>query len=142
MRYMETKKARIEIIPMIDIMLFLLVFFAMLTLRMIPTTGHLTKLPTSSTAVSIPPPKLLVEIHDDGMLAVDGKAMTADHLTAQLQQSDNSKTAVTIAGNQGVALQQVMGAIDAVKKGSVTEIGLATRNAGGSGNNSGNADKD
>ena len=136
MRYMETKKARIEIIPMIDIMLFLLVFFAMLTLRMIPTTGHLTKLPTSSTAVSIPPPKLLVEIHDDGMLAADGKTMTADQLTAQLQQSDNSKTAVTIAGNQGASLQQVMGAIDAVKKGGVTEIGLATRNAG-NGNSAG-----
>ena len=35
MRYFETRKARIEIIPMIDIMLFLLVFFAMMTLRMI-----------------------------------------------------------------------------------------------------------
>ena len=45
MRYFETKKARIEIIPMIDIMLFLLVFFAMMTLKMIPTSGHLTKLP-------------------------------------------------------------------------------------------------
>ena len=40
MRYFETRKARIEIIPMIDIMLFLLVFFAMLTLRMIPATGQ------------------------------------------------------------------------------------------------------
>ena len=37
MRYFQTRSARIEIIPMIDIMLFLLVFFAMMTLRMIPT---------------------------------------------------------------------------------------------------------
>ena len=48
------KRARIEIIPMIDIMLFLLVFFVMLTLKMIPTTGHTTKLPVSSTAESLP----------------------------------------------------------------------------------------
>lgn len=127
MRYLETKKARIEIIPMIDIMLFLLVFFAMLTLRMIPTTGHLTKMPTSSTSVSIPPPKLLVEIQEDGMLAVEKRVLTAEQLTAQLRQSDNSKTAVTIAGNQSASLQQVMGTIDAIKKGGVTEIGLATR---------------
>jgi biopolymer transport protein ExbD len=133
MRYMETKKARIEIIPMIDIMLFLLVFFAMLTLRMIPTTGHLTKLPTSSTSTSIPPPKLLVEIQEDGKLALDNRIMTAEQLTAQLKQSDNSKTAVTIAGNQGASLQLVMSAIDAIKKGGVTEIGLATRNAGNAG---------
>ncbi|MCY0872280.1 MAG: biopolymer transporter ExbD, partial [Acidithiobacillus caldus] len=31
MQYLEVKKARIEIIPMIDIMLFLLVFFIMVT---------------------------------------------------------------------------------------------------------------
>lgn len=130
MRYLETKKARIEIIPMIDIMLFLLVFFVMLTLRMIPTTGHLTKLPTSSTAVSIPPPKLLVEIREDGMLSVADHVLTPAQLTAQLLQSDNSKTAVTIAGNQSASLQQVMATIDAIKKGGVTEVGLATRNMG------------
>lgn len=128
MRYLETKKARIEIIPMIDIMLFLLVFFAMLTLRMIPTSGHVTKLPTSSTAVAMPAPKLLVEIGEDGMLTVDNQQLTAAQLTQQLQQHDNSKTAVTIAGNQSVSLQQVMATIDAIKHGGVTEIGLATRN--------------
>jgi biopolymer transport protein ExbD len=131
MRYLETKKPRIEIIPMIDIMLFLLVFFAMLTLRMIPTTGHVTKLPTSSTAVSIPPPKLLVEIKDDGMLFVESRLLTPAQLTEQLRQRDNSKTAVTIAGNQSASLQQVMAAIDAIKKGGVTEVGLATRTASG-----------
>ena len=131
MRYLETKKPRIEIIPMIDIMLFLLVFFAMLTLRMIPTTGHVTKLPTSSTSVSIPPPKLLVEIKDDGMLFVEKRVLTPAQLTEQLRQRDNSKTAVTIAGNQSASLQQVMAAIDAIKKGGVTEVGLATRTASG-----------
>ncbi|HWW07493.1 biopolymer transporter ExbD [Collimonas sp.] len=128
MRYLETKKARIEIIPMIDIMLFLLVFFAMLTLRMIPASGHLTKLPTSSTAVSIPAPKLLVEIQQDGTLLVEGQQLTPAQLTDKLRQQDSSKTAVTIAGNQSASLQQVMAAIDAIKKGGVTELGLATRN--------------
>ena len=126
MRYFETKKARIEIIPMIDIMLFLLVFFAMLTLRMIPASGHITKLPTSSTAVIIPPPKLLVEISVDGSLLVEGKVITAEQLTALLRQQDSSKTAVTIAGNQTASLQQVMAVIDAIKLGGATEIGLAT----------------
>ena len=40
MRYFEHKKARIEIIPMIDVMLFLLVFFIIVTLQMIPDTGR------------------------------------------------------------------------------------------------------
>ncbi|MHB0990128.1 MAG: ExbD/TolR family protein [Burkholderiales bacterium] len=131
MRYLETKKARIEIIPMIDIMLFLLIFFVMLTLRMIPSSGHLTRLPTSSTAVTIPPPKLLVEIRADGNLLVEGKVLTPAQLTARLRERDNSKTAITIAGNQSASLQQVMNAIDAIKAGGATEIGLATRHDDG-----------
>lgn len=128
MRYLETRKARIEIIPMIDIMLFLLVFFIMVTLRMIPSSGHLTKLPTSSTAVSIPPPKLLVEIRPDGSLQVENQVMSPAQLTAMLLRRDNSKTAITIAGNQTASLQQVMNVIDAVKAGGGTEIALAARN--------------
>ena len=127
MRYLETKKARIEIIPMIDIMLFLLVFFAMLTLRMIPTSGHVTKLPTSSTAVTIPPPKLLVEISGDGTLLVENQTLTTAQLTALLRER-GSKTAVTIAGNDTASLQQVMSVIDAIKAGGASEIALATRN--------------
>ncbi|MBW8065887.1 MAG: biopolymer transporter ExbD, partial [Ferrovum sp.] len=45
MNYFETKRARIEIIPMIDIMFFLLVFFIMITLHMIPSTGVASKMP-------------------------------------------------------------------------------------------------
>jgi biopolymer transport protein ExbD len=126
---MATRKARIEIIPMIDIMLFLLVFFAMLTLRMIPTSGHVTKLPTSSTAVAIPPAKLLVEISQDGSLLVEGRVLTPTQLTGLLRQRGSNKTAVTIAGNDTSSLQQVMSVIDAVKAGGATEIGLAARTA-------------
>jgi biopolymer transport protein ExbD len=130
MRYMETKKARIEIIPMIDIMLFLLVFFAMLTLRMIPTSGHVTKLPTSSTSATIPPPKMLVEISPDGSLLVENQVLTPAQLTDLLRQRGSAKTAVTIAGNDTASLQQVMSVIDAIKAGGATEIALATRNHG------------
>ena len=128
MRYMSTRKARIEIIPMIDIMLFLLVFFAMLTLRMIPSSGHVTKLPTSSTATLIPHPKLLVEISPDGSLLVENHTLTLPQLTELLRQRGSSQTAVTIAGNETSSLQQVMGVIDAVRNGGATEIGLAARN--------------
>ena len=127
MRYLETRKARIEIIPMIDIMLFLLVFFAMLTLRMIPSSGHVTKLPTSSTAVAIPHPKLLVEINPDGSLQVENQTLTPAQLTDLLHSRDSSKTAVTIAGSDTSSLQQVMTVIDAIKAGGATEVGLATR---------------
>lgn len=79
MRYLQERRARIEIIPMIDIMLFLLVFFVMLLLKMIPATGHVTKLPNSTTAEAVPVPKLLVEIADDGSPACPGPQDRGHH---------------------------------------------------------------
>ncbi len=127
MRYFETRKARIEIIPMIDIMLFLLVFFAMMTLRMIPATGQISKLPTSSTATAIPAPKLLVEIRTGGQFFVDGQATTADQITVLVRAREPAKLAVTIAGSQDASLQHVMQVIDAVRLGGATQVGLAAR---------------
>ncbi|MEI6691896.1 MAG: biopolymer transporter ExbD [Chlorobium sp.] len=127
MRYFTPRRARIEIIPMIDIMLFLLVFFIMFSLRMIPASGHVTKLPTSSSAVQIPTPKLLVEIVSSGNLYVEGKQITYAQLTELLKQRNSEKTAVTLAGTQTVSLQDVLHVIDAVKAGGATQIALAAR---------------
>ncbi len=127
MRYFETRKARIEIIPMIDIMLFLLVFFAMLTLRMIPNTGQVSKLPTSSTATAMPAPKLLVEIRSGGQFFVEGQALAAEQISALVRQREPAQLAVTIAGGDDASLQQVMAVIDAVRHGGATQVGLAAR---------------
>ena len=98
MRYFEMRKARIEIIPMIDIMLFLLVFFIMVTLRMIPASGISSQLPQSSTAQDLPHPKVVVTLLADGEIEVDDQKMTLDALTTKLEsEPDPSKTDVTIA---------------------------------------------
>ena len=127
MRYFETRKARIEIIPMIDIMLFLLVFFAMMTLRMIPTSGQISKLPTSSTASAIPPPKLMVEIRSNGQLLVEGREAEAAQITALVKSRDPANLAVTIAGSDDASMQHLMKAVDAVRLGGATQIGLAAK---------------
>jgi biopolymer transport protein ExbD len=126
MRYFEQRRPRIEIIPMIDIMLFLLVFFVMLTLKMIPTTGHTTKLPVSSTAEPLPVPKLLVEIADDGSVTADRQPMTMSQLTSRLVAMGN-RTAVTLVGSQTVGLQKVMSVLDAIKSAGITQVSIAAR---------------
>jgi biopolymer transport protein ExbD len=127
MRYFETRKARIEIIPMIDIMLFLLVFFAMMTLRMIPTSGQISKLPTSSTASAIPSPKLMVEIRSNGQLLVEGREAEPGDITALVKTRDPATLAVTIAGSDDASMQNLMKAVDAVRLGGATQIGLAAK---------------
>jgi len=127
MRYFETRKARIEIIPMIDIMLFLLVFFAMMTLKMIPTSGQVSKLPTSSTASAIPAPKLLIEIRSNGQLLAEGREVEPAQITALVKSRDAANLAVTIAGSEDASMQHLMKAVDAVRLGGATQIGLAAK---------------
>jgi biopolymer transport protein ExbD len=127
MRYFETRKARIEIIPMIDIMLFLLVFFAMMTLRMIPTSGQVSKLPTSTTASAIPPPKLMVEILSNGQFLVEGLEAEPAVITALVKSRDPANLAVTIAGSNDASMQDLMKAVDAVRLGGAKQIGLAAK---------------
>jgi biopolymer transport protein ExbD len=129
MRHFEPKKARIEIIPMIDIMLFLLVFFIMITLHMIPTTGITSNLATSTTATEMNHPKVLVNVDAQGVITVDSQVLTPAELTAQLHTPDAAHTVVTIAGAKDASLQHLMTVMDACRTAGVTQIGLAARNA-------------
>ena len=127
MRYFEQRKARIEIVPMIDIMFFLLVFFVMITLRMIPATGVASQLPHSGTAEHMPPPKVVVTLHEDGSLLMDNRPVTPQELTQQLAAGDVAHTSVTIAGAGAASIQQLMTVIDACRTAGVTQVGIAAK---------------
>ncbi|HET8701674.1 MAG TPA: biopolymer transporter ExbD [Nitrococcus sp.] len=125
MRYFESRKARIEIIPMIDIMLFLLVFFAIVTLHMITASGIGARLPQSRTAAAIPHPDVVIALAADGSISVQGKLMTLAELTARLKRSDPQKTTVTIAGASQVSLQSLINVMDACRRAGITQLGIA-----------------
>jgi biopolymer transport protein ExbD len=128
MRYFEVKKARIEIIPMIDIMFFLLVFFIMITLHMIPSSGIPSNLAKSTTATNLKHPKVVISLASDGSINVEGKQLTSDQLTALLRQKgDPSHIVVTIAGAEAATLQNVMHVMDACRMAGVVQIGLAAQ---------------
>ena len=62
----EIKKARIEIIPMIDTIFFLLVFFMISTLSMSRYSGLPVNLPKASTGQQTPSASAAVTIAPDG----------------------------------------------------------------------------
>lgn len=130
MRYFEKRKARIEIIPMIDVMFFLLVFFVMVTLKMIPASGIASQLPQSSTAQSLPHPKLLVSLLSDGEIEVDQTKLTPSQLTTKLEATpDHTHMSVTIAGARNASVQELLHVMDACRSAGVTQVGLAARDS-------------
>ncbi len=128
MKYFETKKARIEIIPMIDIMFFLLVFFIMVTLRMIPADGISSRLPTSSTSTALPPPQVTIVVDRQARIHLGGLLLSEQQLTQVLKNKpDPAHLQVILAGDRRTSLQVLMKVMDACRAAGVTRIGLAAQ---------------
>ncbi len=126
---MEANRPRLEIVPMIDIMMFLLVFFVMIVLRMIPDSGVTLSLPGASTAQQLPHTQVVIIIDAQGVLHVKDQVMSPDELSTYLQQVKSSHdTDVIVAGDKGTKLQQLMDVMDIVRKDGITDIGIATKN--------------
>lgn len=122
--FAEQRKARIEVINLIDVMLFLLVFFVEITIRMIPATGVQSKLPVSSTAQNLNRAHVVISVTAGNLIYVDGQEVTPQQLTAQLAKDDPKKTSVTIAGAKQVSLQELLVVMDAIRLAQITDIGI------------------
>lgn len=120
----QQKKARIEIINLIDVMLFLLVFFVEITIHMIPATGVQAKLPVASTAHELKRTHVVISLTPNNSIIVNGQSISLQQLTAMLDKDDPKKTSVTIAGAKSVTLQQLLLVMDAIRLAHITAIGI------------------
>ena len=124
------KKGRVEIIPMIDVMLFLLIFFIMITLQMITDKGLKLDLPISSEAKVLPHPHFVLNIVKDGGVVVKDKKMSLDQLQGFLAGDGDAKhTQVTIAADKMVPFKDFVQVMDACQKAGITSIGIAAKPA-------------
>lgn len=114
---------------MIDIMMFLLVFFVMIVLRMIPDSGVTLQLPSASTANDLKPTQVVVMIGRQGDIHVKNQTVTRAGLQIYLQQLAAQKKTidVIIAGDKNIKYDRLMQVMNAVRKSGITDIGLATK---------------
>lgn len=122
--------ARIEIIPMIDVMMFLLVFFVLISINVIPASGLKTHLPTSSSAQDNRDIRnAIVTIARSGALQLDGKSLAMADLSAQLSllRQQNAKLTVIVKGDADVELQRLVDVMDAVKGAGIEALSIAAK---------------
>ena len=133
-RFSDTvrKKSRIEIIPMIDVMMFLLVFFVLISLNVIPALGLKTKLPSSTSATQENPPKrIIVTLMRDGTIQADGQSLgNLDELTQVInlkkQEYANNYT-VVIQGDEAASMQSLIDVMDILKKNNVESMTISAK---------------
>jgi biopolymer transport protein ExbD len=123
------KPVRIEVIPMIDVMMFLLVFFVLISIHVLPALGLKVALPQSSAASHLDEPRrVTVTITQDGAVYLDGNPTSVEELPALLHNLNaQSKIAVIIAGDEASHLQAVVDVLGALQKGGVAATAITTK---------------
>ena len=125
------KKARIEIIPMIDVMMFLLVFFVLISVNVIPALGIKTQQPNSSQAQNLKTPdkQVLVTLGREGLIQLDGQAVEFDRLVSAIKAKANAseQIAVIVNSDKGAEVQTLVDVMDAIKAAGLGKVALAAR---------------
>ena len=112
------KKARIEIIPLIDIMFFLLASFMMVSLSQVHMKGMKVNLPTGQSGETQSKKDYIsVSVDSNGNPYFDKTEMTYDALTAKLKQvhDENPEAKVFIRGDADTVHFNVIRVLDILR---------------------------
>ncbi len=127
----EGDESRIEIIPLIDIMFFLLAAFMLVSLSMTHVKRVPINLPTASSAQEeTTTPPIQITIDAEGVTTWDSKVVTLSEITERLKSAVAAgETRVMISADAETRHRQVVGVLDAVKSAGVEKVGIETRGA-------------
>ncbi len=130
-QHRELKRTRIEIIPMIDTMFFLLVFFMLLSTALTKLNGLPVNLPQSNTAPKQPPAELTLTIDKDQKLYVNKTPVNFGTLENTLVEkagagADLGTATVIINADAIVPHGIVVRAIDAAREVGIVKFSIAT----------------
>ncbi|WP_018268054.1 ExbD/TolR family protein [Methylosinus sp. LW4] len=124
------RHARIEIIPMIDVMMFLLVFFVLISINVLPALGLKVTPPSSAHPDKIVErTRVTIGIDRAGETFLDGRPVTLAELPERLRglASEDKPLAVVISGDEGAGLQNLISVLDALKAAKVASASIVTR---------------
>ena len=127
------RKARIEIIPMIDTIFFLLVFFMISTLSMTHFKGMPVNLPKAAAGEQAPAESAAVTIAADARIFLDKEpvdhAGLGDGLRRRL--AANPDLLVVINADDGVEHGRVVEVMDIARGANVARMAIAVKPKGG-----------
>ena len=124
------KKARIEIVPMIDIIFFLLATFILFTLSLNKSDGISVSLPAAETAIDRDPAgTATVSVTDEGTLAWNKDLVTLDEFLVRLQQFKQQEPdgRILINGDERAFFAQAIYVFDEARKAGFTKVFIETR---------------
>ena len=126
----ERKKARIQIIPLIDIMFFLLATFVMVSTSMIKNKGIAVNLPTAETGSKEARKNYAsLSVTKDGEYYLDKSKIDKENLSSKLLELKASDTGfkVFINGDKEANVSSLVDALDIVRKSGISKVAIETK---------------
>jgi biopolymer transport protein ExbD len=120
------KKIRIEMIPLIDIVFLLLVFFIYAMLSMAVHHALPVLLPTSATAKIDKELLLSVTVKSDGTVYVDKEQVGFNDLTSVLRTKSaaNENVGILLFADRTLSFQNLFRVLDQIKMAGINRISL------------------
>ena len=127
------KRARIEIIPLIDIIFFLLATFIMVSLSMSKNQGVQVALPNAGTAASLGDQQemekaVTLTVNEKGEVFFNKDKITIAQLSLRLQtfKTASKDPKVIINSDAGADFKNVVAVLDEVRKIGIAKVGINT----------------
>jgi biopolymer transport protein ExbD len=133
-RRVSTSLAEINVVPLVDVMLVLLIIF-MVTAPMLQR-GVEVNLPVSRRAPQISSERVFVTVplsfRSDRKVMLGEEAVSMDVLAERVRQTLDGKTdkSVFVRGDGAVQLQELIEVMDRLKDGGVEKVGLLAKRPG------------
>ncbi len=126
-----SKKARIEIIPLIDVVFFLLATFILFTLSLNKSAGVTVTLPQSSTNEPRDPAgTVTISITDENALAWDKDPISLDEFITRLQQYKQTagpEARILINGDESALYSSARYVFDEIRKVGISKVLIETK---------------
>ena len=123
------KKARIEIIPMIDTIFFLLVFFMISTLSMARFTGVQVNLPKAASGTQPPTETIVISLTKEGQLFFNKNTVSEESLHQLLRAElvKSPELLVVVNADDGVQHGKVVEIMDQARQTGATKLSIAVK---------------
>lgn len=129
----SNRRYRLEIIPLIDIMFFLLATFLMVSLSLLPNEGLPLRLPPARTAApdDDPAPSLTLSVNRDGQVFLQQQRVTLAELPTRLAEIKRTApdTRLILQGDEGAEFGWVVVVLDEARRQGLNQLILRTRPA-------------
>lgn len=120
----EDRPARLEIVPLMDAIFLLLVFFVYATLSMIVHRGVKVQLPTGTTAQVDKHDYVSVAISSDNRIFVNQRPVAMDRLVPAVReaQADKKSKGVFISGDERSGFGTAFTVLDKLRAAGITQV--------------------